>query len=231
MHPVPHSAGWEWRTMSLFRLDASLFPDFSATRALGDIVEKEWVAAHPGAGVRRRDLTAEPIRFESWAAAVSAPMLPEQERTGLHRESTALARRLADELLSADALLFTFPLYNYGVPQHVKSWFDLAYTDERINPTGTALRGKPAVLVTALGGNYDEGSPKHGWDHSTPWMRRVLEDVWGLDLAVVQRTFTLAGVDPALARFADTAAARKTEAEERARTVGQDLAARRRRAA
>ncbi|RZI95623.1 MAG: flavodoxin family protein, partial [Microbacterium sp.] len=176
--------------MTLFRVDASLFPDYSASRALGDLVEAEWVAAHPGEEVKRRDLVSDPIRFESWAAAVSAAMVAEDDRSDAQREATALARQLADELIEADALLFTFPLYNYGVPQHVKSWFDLAYTDDRIGPAGTALRDKPAVLVSTLGGNYDEGTPKHGWDHATPWMRRALADVWGLDLEVVRRSFT-----------------------------------------
>ena len=210
--------------MTLFRVDASLFPDYSASRALGDLVEAEWVASHPGEEVKRRDLVTDPVRFESWAAAVSAGMVPEHDRTAAQRDAVELARTLADELIDADALLFTFPLYNYGVPQHVKSWFDLAYTDDRIGPAGTALRGKPAVLVSTLGGNYDEGTPKHGWDHATPWMRRALADVWGLDLEVVRRSFTLVGVNPALDRFADTAAAHKTATEEHARRAGRTLA-------
>ena len=95
----------------------------------------------------------------------------------------------------------------------------------RIDPTGTALNGKPATLVTVLGGNYAEGSPKEGWDHSTGWLRRVLEDVWGLDLRVVQRPFTLVGVNPALDAFADTARELKENAEADARTYGRELAA------
>lgn len=210
--------------MTLFRVDASLFPDYSASRALGDLVEAEWVAAHPGEEVKRRDLVSDPIRFESWAAAVSAGMVAEDDRTDAQREAVEFARTLADELIEADALLFTFPLYNYGVPQQVKSWFDLAYTDPRIGPAGTALNDKPAVLVSTLGGNYDEGTPKHGWDHATPWMRRALADVWGLDLEVVRRSFTLVGVNPALDRFADVAAERRSAAEADARRAGRTLA-------
>ena len=114
---------------------------------------------------------------------------------------------------------------NYGVSQHFKTWFDLAYTDPRIDPQGTALRGKPATLVTVLGGNYAPGTPKEGWDHSTGWLRRVLEDVWGLDLRVVERPFTLVGVNPALDAFADTARELKENAEQSARTYGRELAA------
>ena len=152
---------------------------------------------------------------------------PEEDRTDAQREAIALATTLADELVNADALLFAIPLYNYGVSQHVKTWFDLAYTNPRIDPQGTALRGKPATLVTVLGGNYAEGSPKEGWDHSTPWLRRAFADVWGLDLRVVERPFTLVGVNPALDAFADVAAELKEQAEAHARRSGQEIAERR----
>jgi FMN-dependent NADH-azoreductase len=210
--------------MSLFRLDASILPPMSASRALGDIVETEWLDTHADRTVVRRDVAAEPIPAWAWSAAVTAKFVAEEERTDQQRAAVALATELADELIAADALLLTVPLYNYGVSQHVKTWFDLAYTDPRIDPQGTALRGKPAVLVTVLGGNYDAGTPKEGWDHSTDWLRRVLEDVWGLDLRVVQRSFTLVGVNPALDQFADVAAELKSAAEDAAKDSGRAIA-------
>ncbi|KAB1649001.1 FMN-dependent NADH-azoreductase [Pseudoclavibacter endophyticus] len=211
--------------MSLFRLDASILPATSASRSLADLVEAEWTASHPNSTVTRRDLAADPVPATAWSDAVTGGTVAPEERTERQREARALASTLADELLAADALLFAVPLYNYGVSQHFKTWFDVAYTDPRIDPTGTALRGKPATLVTVLGGNYDPGTPKEGWDHSTPWLRRVLEDVWGLDLRVVQRPFTLVGVNPAMDAFADAAKELKENAEADARTYGQELAA------
>ena len=59
----------------------------------------------------------------------------------------------------------------------------------------------------------------------TGWLRRVFEDVWGLDLTVVHRPFTLVGVNPALDAFTDVAAGLKTDAERAAVTAGQTLAA------
>ncbi|MCT9819482.1 NAD(P)H-dependent oxidoreductase [Microbacterium sp. W1N] len=211
--------------MTLFRLDASIMPATSASRALGDLVEQEWLDAHPGSAVVRRDVAADPIPSTAWTDAVTAGFTPAELLTDAQREALALRTRLADELIDADAILLTVPLYNYGVSQHAKLWFDLAYTDPRIDPQGTALRGKPATLVTVLGGNYDVGTPKEGWDHSTGWLRRVLEDVWGLDLTVVTRPFTLVGVNPALDAFTDTAAQLRTAAEDAARDAGRSLAA------
>lgn len=213
--------------MSLFRLDASIFPAMSASRALGDIIEREWSTAHPDSAITRRDIAADPVPATAWADAVSAGMTPEADRTPAQRDAVALASTLADELVSADALLFTVPLYNYGVSQHVKTWFDLTYTNPRTAPGATTLNGKPAVLVTVLGGNYDEGTPKAGWDHSTGWLRRVLEDVWGLDLLVVRRQFTLVGVNPALEQFTDAAAELRVAAETLAGEQGRTLAAKR----
>ncbi|WP_159500971.1 FMN-dependent NADH-azoreductase [Microbacterium sp. 18062] len=210
--------------MTLFRLDASILPPTSASRALGDLVESEWLAEHPDSSVVRRDLAAEPIPATAWAAAVTAGFTPDADRTDEQREAVALATRLADELIDADALLLTVPLYNYGVSQHVKTWFDLVYTDPRTGPQGAALQGKPAVLVTVLGGNYAEGTPKAGWDHSTDWLRRVFSDVWGLGLRVVQRPFTLVGINPEMDAFTDAAADLKAEAEELARHSGRSIA-------
>ena len=91
--------------MSLFRLDASILPATSASRALGDIVEAEWTAAHPDRGVVRRDLATAPIPATAWPAAVTAKFTPEADRSPEQVEAVALATRLADELISAEELV------------------------------------------------------------------------------------------------------------------------------
>lgn len=210
--------------MTLFRLDASILPAMSASHALGNLVEQEWAAAHPDSTVVRRDLTANPISSSAWQNAVTLGFTPEENRTQDQHDAAALATGLAEELITADALLFNVPLYNFGVSQHFKTWFDLALTDGRIGEEVGALKGKPATLVTVLGGNYSEGTPKEGWDHSTGWLVRVLRDVMGLDLRVVQREFTLVGVNPALDQFTDMAATLKAAAEAAATKSGRELA-------
>ena len=80
------------------------------------------------------------------------------------------------------------------------------------------------MLVTVRGGSYAAGTPREGWDHATGWMRRILADVWQLDLSVVESEFTLVGVNPALDQFKDLAAALRVAAEQQAREHGADLA-------
>jgi FMN-dependent NADH-azoreductase len=56
-------------------------------------------------------------------------------------------------------------------------------------------------------------------------MRRILADVWHLDLKVVQAEFTLVGVNPALDQFTDLARQLRQEAEAQARHHGRALSA------
>jgi FMN-dependent NADH-azoreductase len=211
--------------MSLFRIDASITPSTSQSRTLADLVEAEWSAEHPDSVVTRRDLGTHPLPSTTWRDIVTSAGRETDDLSPEQREARALGKTLADELINAEALLFAIPLYNWGVAAHVKSWYDVAYADPRIS--GGALKGKPAVLATVLGGNYNPGTPKEGWDYSTPWLRRVIEEVWGADLLVVQRQFTLVGVNPALDQFTEQAAEIKAAAELLATEHGRALAAKR----
>ena len=212
--------------MSLYRLDASIRVEGSNSRAIADIVEQEWRNAHPGESVVRRHVGVDPIPATAWATAVFASYTPEESRTDEQREALALAATLTDELIAADELLFAVPLYNFGVSQHFKTWVDMVVSDPRMGAGAPpVLAGKPAVLVTVRGGNYRPGTPREGWDHATGWMRRILADVWNLDLKVVEADFTLVGVNPALDRFTDLARQLRQEAEEQARRRGRELGA------
>lgn len=211
---------------TLFRLDASIRPEGSASRELADLVQDEWLAAHPGARVERRDLGTQPLPSDAWAAAVSAGFVPEDERTPEQAAAVKLAATLVDELLDADAVLLAIPLYNFGVSQHVKTWIDLVITDPRAAAGGPpVLAGRQVVLTTVRGGAYGPGTPREGWDHSTAYLRRILADCWGADLTVVERELTLVGVNPALDQFTDLAAQLHADAREAARGAGQLLAA------
>lgn len=214
--------------MTLFRLDASIRVDGSHSRAIADIVEQEWRSGHPSESVVRRDVGTDPVPATTWATAVSAAYVPADRRDAEQQAAVALAAETVDQIVGADALLFAVPLYNFGVSQHFKAWVDLVVTDPRMAAgaqPGTS--GKPAVLVTVRGGSYAAGTPREGWDHATGWMRRILADVWQLDLRVVESEFTLVGVNPALDQFKDRAAEIRTRAEATAQAHGRSLAGQR----
>ena len=209
--------------MTLFRLDASINPDSSASRAIADIVESEWLAANPAGAVVRRNLGTEPIAADAWTGALRANWTPEGARTEEQTAAIALAAGLAEEVRSADAVLLAVPLYNFGIPQHVKTWIDVVMAGAK-SADEALLAGKPAVLVVVRGGAYGAGTPREGWDHSTGYLRRIIADVWGADLTLVEREFTLVGVNPALDDFKALAGQFKDAAHVAAAQAGKALA-------
>jgi FMN-dependent NADH-azoreductase len=208
--------------MTLFRLDASIMPGTSASAEIADIIEAEWTAARPDEPVVRRHLGTDPLPSSAWALATIGGHTAEPERTDEQREALALATSLAAELQDADAVLLAVPLYNYGVSQHFKAWVDLVIAGG--GASAPLLKGTPTILATVRGGGYGPGAPREGWDHSTPYLRRVLADMWQADLTIIERELTLAGVNPAMEALRDQAAQLRTAALSTARDTGRALA-------
>lgn len=134
------------------------------------------LSTDPAVTVRQRDLDAEP-----------APHITAQTLAGIGRPAPetkaaiptrALSDTLLDELVAADLLVIGAPMYNFGLPTPLKSWFDYVlragttfrYTAE--GPEGL-LKGKRAVVVATRGGFYSEG-PAAAFDHSLPHLKVLL---------------------------------------------------------
>jgi FMN-dependent NADH-azoreductase len=189
-------------------------------------VEQEWHRHHPEATVVRRDVGLEPLP-PVWPVAVSAGFVQPEAHTPDQVAASRLAAELLDELLEADAYLFAVPIYNWGVPQNLKHWLDLVFTDGRVRvPDGQLLAGRPAIVVEARGGGYAPGTPREGWDHVTPFLQHVLGDLWGLDLSFARAELTLADVNPAMAHLRDLAAEQLAKAESTAAAHGAQVARR-----
>lgn len=211
--------------MNLLRIDASLRTDGSVSRAVADSVQASWLAEHSGGTVVTRDLGQAPISGQVWTDATTAGWTPADQLTPAQVEATAVRDTLRDEVLAADSLLIAAPLYNFGTPAHLKTWFDLLLGTAELAAGGPEpLAGRPAVLVISRGGGYGEGTPRAGWDHSTPYLQRILADVFKLDLRIVAAELTLADVVPAMAGLRDLAAQSLTEAHATATGHGRHLA-------
>jgi len=207
--------------MRLFRLDNSLRTDGSVSRELADTAEAAWLAEQGVREVVRRDLGTDPLLASSWLDAVAGKP-----------EAVALAAQLADELLSADAVLIGLPLYNYSVPAPFKTWIDLLITDPRFAPGATQpLAGRQGIVAIARGGGYAPGTPREGWDHATPWVQRVLGEVFGLDLHLAEAELTLAPFVPAMESLRELSAQSRRDARVAADTHGRTLARAQRQAA
>jgi FMN-dependent NADH-azoreductase len=208
--------------MHLFRLDASIRVTGSISRALADTAEQAWLAEHRGAVVTRRDLGLEPLPAELWAKAARAAVDPSAPPAP---DTMALVTQLGAELIDADAYVFAVPLYNWNLPAHVKSYIDLLLLHPRIGLRGDRpLEGRPAVLALTRGGGYGAGTPKEGWDHASPYLTRMLGEVFGLDLHVAEAELTLADVTPEMAPLRGLAADLLKAGHERAAAHGRRAA-------
>jgi FMN-dependent NADH-azoreductase len=195
---------------TLLRVDASIRLDGSVSRALADSAEAAWKAEHPDGVVVRRDLGLHPLPATAWPALVAAKLGAEPGPD--HAEAAALAEELAAEIKNADALLLAVPLYNYGISQHVKTWIDLLMIDPELVYGPSPVAGRPAILTLARGGGYSPGTPKHGWDHATPYLERIFGDVLGLNIRIAAAELTLAPVKPAMADLIDASKVSEAEA-------------------
>ncbi len=217
---------------TIFRLDSSIRTEGSVSRAVADTLEASIVEAEGSdTTVVRRDVGLDPLPSDVWATSAFAGFTPEDERTDEQRAAQAVAARLADEVESADVVVIATSLYNFGVSQHLKTWIDTVITDPSFAPGTQTVKGKPAFLVLARGGGYGEGTPREGWDHATAYLRRILVDVWGLDLDVIETELTLAEVTPQMAELRDLARQQLAESHEVARTSGRSVTVRLRSAA
>lgn len=171
---------------TLLRIDASARMSESQSRRLGDTFESTWQERHSGAVVVRRDLAVNP-----------PPHLSGEVLSGFfsgERDTPALgvSNEMVDELKACDAVLVTFPVYNFHVPSTLKAWIDLVVregetfsVDVSGNRTGL-LTGKRAYVIVARGGEI--ASP-NGIDPVGRYLAGILRFI-GIENTTV---FSLAG--------------------------------------
>ncbi len=181
----------------LLHLDSSLRTTASRSRALTARFADRWQQANPDGAITYRDLSADPLPHLDEVAFMANVTAPD-ERTPAQRAARALTEQVAGEVLAADTVVVGVPLYNYGPPTSFKAWLDRIVVPDL---TIGALADKRFVVVTACGGGYGEGTPRHGWDHREPWLRHALSTLGVTEPIFVGAELTLARESPAMAHL------------------------------
>lgn len=149
-------------------LSSRLASEFVARRAAADR------AAGGEASVVVRDLALDALPHltaERFAALTTAPA----QRTPEQARIAAEADALVDELRAADVVVIGLPMYNFGVPSTLKTYFDhvaragvtFRYTEQ--GPQGL-LTGKQVYVMATRGGKYS-GTPQ---DLQSAYVRQFL---------------------------------------------------------
>ena len=194
---------------NLLRIDSSARFDGSHSRSLGDAAEARWRAA-TGGTVMSRDLAAEPLPHVT-ATTVEGFYADPEAATLAQRAATRTSDALIAELKSANTLLITAPIYNFGVPASLKAWIDqvtrigqtFAYEDGAF--TGL-VPANHAIVICAYGaGGYLNDGPFASADFLAPYLRFLLTflgiehvDVIGAEATTADEATVKASIDAAV---------------------------------
>jgi FMN-dependent NADH-azoreductase len=178
--------------------------------------------------VVHRDLAADPVPHLS-AAGIAARTTDPAAHTAEQAAAAAIQHELIEEFLGAGAYLFTVPMYNLTMPSVFKAWLDqILVFGATLNYGGPSpVLGRPALLVSARGGGYGPGTPKHGLDYVVPALEAVLghDELLGLDVTTVVPELTMAPHAPVLAALVPIHEASLANAHEQARHLAETLGA------
>ncbi len=114
--------------MKLLHVEAGITGPASISRQLSAALVRALTRANPKVAVTTRDLDAEPL-----------PHLSGGELANLG-ENPAL-----QEFLGADIIVIGAPMYNFGIPSHLKAWFDPS--SWRTRPSDTPRPARRAWLA------------------------------------------------------------------------------------
>ena len=159
---------------TLLQINTSLFAENGQSSQLAQHFVDTWRTTHPSGKLVVRDLAKQPIPHLD-EARVQALFSQPQDRTPQQQAIVDAADALLDEIRAADVIVIGLPLYNFGIPSTLKSYFDhiarvgvsFQYTAD--GPQG--LLGDRKVYVLAARGGYYQNTPA---DTQTPFVQRFL---------------------------------------------------------
>ena len=172
---------------TLLRIDASPRGDYSVSKTLGKHFTAEWEQAHPGGTVVTHDLSTEKLPYVDLPWIAGAYSTPDQH-TPEQKAAIKISDDLIQELLTADEILITTPMYNFSIPAALKAWIDHVV---RFNVTfnaqyqGLVPPGKKVKIILASGGVYSAGSPTETYNAATTYLKQILGFIGLTDVDVV----------------------------------------------
>ncbi|HWA87302.1 MAG TPA: NAD(P)H-dependent oxidoreductase [Opitutus sp.] len=162
---------------NLLLVDASPRGDRSHSRKLGEEFLAAWRVAHPDDHAVVRDVgrTPPPFVTEAW---IEGAFTPAEQHSPAAREAISLSNAYVDELLAADQLVITTPVYNFSLPAALKAWIDQivrfgrTFTKTAGGYTGLASN-KHALVIVASGGEFRPGTAGGAYNFLESYLRAV----------------------------------------------------------
>lgn len=144
--------------MNVLQINTSLSGNHSQSTRLAAEFAASLAAQQPGSRVAVRDVAAEPVPHLD-GARFGAFIAQPEARTPQQQAVVDYSDALIAELKRADVLVLGLPMYNFGVPSQLKSWFDhIARAGQTFRYTANGpeglIKGKKAYVFATRGGLY-----------------------------------------------------------------------------
>lgn len=184
----------------LLHIDASLQPDKrSVSRQLASYWQQQ-LAPQSTTHIDLAQVNPPAIDAEFLDALQKQSTEPSHELASHPSSPLVLANQWIQSVQQADALLMSTPMYNFGLPAHLKTFFDyilragvtFQYTDK--GPEGL-LQDKPVFLVLASGGDYRQG-PAAALNFLDGHLQTMLNFIGLKELHFVHAAGLAMGADP-----------------------------------
>lgn len=110
-------------------------------------------------------------------------------------------RALVDQFLSHDLLLFSVPMWNFGIPYRLKHYIDLltqpglAFSVGADGNVQGHAAGRTAILVAAGALDTSPGTPLAGLDHQVAYMQAWLGFIGVTDIHIIRVQPTYGSAD------------------------------------
>lgn len=191
---------------TLLHVSVSPRGERSRSNQVGREFVTAWQAAHPQSAVVLRDLASEPPSFIN-SAWYEGAFTPAEDRSPPARTAMAESDHNVDQLLAADAILITTPMFNLGIPALLKAWIDQVVRVGRtftMNENGYQglVADRPVTVIVATGGDFRPGTPAEDYNFVESYLRAVLGFIGLTQVTFIYAFNQNAGETAALAAIA-----------------------------
>lgn len=143
---------------TVLSINSSILGDNSQSRKLSNQLLERIREANPQIKIIERDLAKNALPHLN-GEQFSAFITPPEQRTDMQKDLARQSDDLVKEISDADTVVLALPMYNFGIPSQLKSYFDnLARAGMTFKYTATGpvglLTGKKAIILATRGGFY-----------------------------------------------------------------------------
>jgi len=175
--------------MKILHIISSPRGNASFSTKLGRAIIERQQAIDPQSQLKVHDLTQEPFAHLGQAQLQAFFTRPEQ-RTPAHITTIQPSEDAIAELLEADIIVISVPVYNFNIHSTLKAWIDHIVRGGRTvkfggNGVEGLVKGKKVYLAISSKGIYSEG-PLKQFDFVEPYLRYVLGYMGMNDITVLR---------------------------------------------